>query len=101
MSGGLTEVQQRVTAELLGRGYEPVRQSALQVKGDTRVTMEHARRGEQVVTTLAPVDEGVTAVMQLWVGSDRPDAVPNDDAVRRGREAWEQQAKRAKGEGAR
>ena len=93
VSGGLTAVQQRVTAELARRGYEPVRQSALDMGGATRVTMEHARRGEQVVTTLSPVDEGVTAVMQMWIGSDRPDAVPNDDAVRKSRDAYEKARK--------
>lgn len=97
VSGGMTEVQQRVEAELKRQGYEPVRQSALQVGGATRVTMEHARKGEQVVTTMSAVDEGVTAVMQMWVGSDRPDAVPNDDAVRESREAYEKAQKKGEG----
>jgi hypothetical protein len=102
VSGGLTDVQQRVTEELRRRGYEPVRQAAVQLGGSTRVTLEHARKGEQVVTTLAPVDDGVTAVMQMWVGSDRPDAVPNDDAVRRSRDAWRAAGKaKAAGEGGR
>jgi hypothetical protein len=100
VSGGLTEVQQRMAAELQRRGYEPVRQSAIELGGSTRVTLEHARKGEQVVTSLSPVDEGVTAVMQMWIGSDRPDAVPNDDAIRESREAYEKQQKAKAGEGA-
>jgi hypothetical protein len=99
VAGGLTEVQQRVSAELQRRGYEPVRQSAIDMGGSTRVTLEHARKGEQVMTSLSPVDEGVTAVMQMWVGSDRPDAVPNDDAVRESREAYEKARKGKAGEG--
>ncbi|QSQ25045.1 hypothetical protein JY651_08975 [Pyxidicoccus parkwayensis] len=97
VSGGLTEVQQKVSAEMERRGYEPVRQSALDIGGATRVTLEHARKGEQVVTTLSAVDEGVTAVMQLWVGSDRPDGVPNDEAVRESREAYEKAKKKGEG----
>ncbi|AEI68126.1 hypothetical protein [Corallococcus macrosporus] len=89
VSGEFTQVQQQVNKELERRGYEPVRQSALTVGGGTQLTMEHARKGEQVVTTLAPADEGMTAVVQMWIGSDRPDAVPNDDAVRQSREAYE------------
>jgi hypothetical protein len=100
VAGGLTEVQQKMSAELQRRGYEPVRQSALEMGGGTRVTMEHARKGEQVVTSLSPVDEGATAVMQMWIGSDRPDAVPNDDAIRESRQAYEKQQKAKAGEGA-
>ncbi|MCP3145306.1 hypothetical protein [Pyxidicoccus xibeiensis] len=93
VQGGLTEVQQRMTAELARQGFEPVRHVASKLGGDTQVTMEHARKGEQVMTTLTPVDEGVTAVVQMWVGSDRIDAVPNDEAVRASRQAHEQEQK--------
>ncbi|WP_426753056.1 hypothetical protein [Myxococcus sp. Y35] len=91
VTGELTKVQQQVNTELERRGYAPVRNSAMKVGGGTQLTMEHARKGEQVVTTLAPAEEGVTAVVQMWIGSDRPDAVPNDDAVRQSREAWEKE----------
>lgn len=97
VSGGMTEVQQRVMAEMKLRGFEPVRQSALELGGATRVTMEHARKGEQVVTTLSAADEDVTAVMQMWVGTDRPDGVPNDTAVRESREVYEKAQKKGEG----
>ncbi|MFP2931778.1 hypothetical protein ACLESO_42705 [Pyxidicoccus sp. 3LG] len=93
VQGGLTEVQQRLSAELGRQGFEPVRHVASKLAGDTQVTMEHARKGEQVMTTLTSVDEEVTAVVQMWVGSDRPDAVPNDEAVRASREAYEREQK--------
>lgn len=93
VTGDLTQVQQRASAELERQGFSLVRQNALKMDGETRVTMEHARKGEQVMTTLSPVDEGMTAVAQTWVGSDRPDAIPNDDAVRKKREAWEAEQK--------
>ncbi|WP_338865382.1 hypothetical protein [Myxococcus stipitatus] len=101
VTGELTDVQQRVSAELARQGYEPVRQSVTKLGGGTQVTMEHARKGEQVMTTVSSVDEGMSTVMQTWVGSDRLDAVPNDDAVRKSREAWEkeQKAKSSKGAG--
>ncbi|QDF06152.1 hypothetical protein [Myxococcus xanthus] len=98
VTGELTKVQQQVNAELERRGYAPVRQSALKMGGGTQLTMEHARKGEQVVTTLSHAEEGVTAVVQMWIGSDRPDAVPNDDAVRQSREAYERdQAQKKEG----
>lgn len=101
VSGDLTQVQQRMVSELERQGFQLVRQAAVKLEGQTRVTMEHARKGEQVMTTLSPVDEGMTAVAQMWVGSDRPDAIPNDDAVRKKREAWElEQKQKAAGQGA-
>ncbi|MCP3098573.1 hypothetical protein LZ198_06755 [Myxococcus sp. K15C18031901] len=100
VAGDLSDVQQRVSGELTRQGFEPVRHTATKLGGTTQVTMEHARKGEQVMTTLSQVDEGMTAVVQTWVGSDRIDAVPNDDAVRKSREAWEQEQKaKAKAEG--
>jgi len=98
VSGDLSDVQQRVSAELARQGFEPVRHTATKLGGTTQVTMEHARKGEQVMTTLSAVDEGMTAVVQTWVGSDRLDAVPNDEAVRKSREEWERE-KKGKGEG--
>ncbi|WP_240356284.1 hypothetical protein [Myxococcus eversor] len=103
VTGDLSDVQQRVGAELTRQGFEPVRSTATKVGGSTQVTMEHARKGEQVMTTIAQVDEGMSTVMQTWVGTDRPDGVPNNDAVRASREAYEQEqktkAKAAKGAG--
>ncbi|MFY2557735.1 hypothetical protein ACN469_08915 [Corallococcus terminator] len=101
VAGDLSDVQQRLGTELTRQGFEPVRSTVTKLGGGTQVTMEHARKGEQVMTTVSQVDEGLSSVMQTWVGSDRPDAVPNDDAVRKSREAWEreQKLKQAKGAG--
>ncbi|MFY1832255.1 hypothetical protein ACN47A_40540 [Myxococcus fulvus] len=100
VTGALNDVQRRVDTELERQGFSPVRSTVTKLGGGTQVTMEHARKGEQVMTTISEVDEGMSTVLQTWVGSDRPDAVPNDDAVRKSREAYEQEQKaKAKGAG--
>src|SRR5690606_38031739 len=97
VEGDLEQVRQRVSKELARQGFEPVRQSAVKLDGKTHVTLEFARKGEQVMTTLSPVDESVTAMVQMWVGSDRPDALPNNTAVRESREAYEKSQKPGQG----
>jgi hypothetical protein len=79
------------------QGYSLVRQVGATLGGEPRFTMEHARKGEQVVTTLSRVDDQTTAMLQMRVGSDRPDALPNDAAVRESREAYEREQKAAQG----
>ncbi len=101
VQGALDSVSRQVSEQLTQQGFSLVRQVGAKLDGEPRLTLEHARQGEQVVTTLSRVDAETTAMMQLWVGSDRPDAVPNDEAVRQSRRAWEreQQAKKARQEG--
>ncbi|WP_343073588.1 hypothetical protein [Pyxidicoccus fallax] len=86
VEGNLEDVRQRVSQALVKEGYAPVRQSALKLGGETQLTLEHARKGEQVLTTLRPVEAGLTAMVQMWVGSDRPDGMPNDIAVQESRQ---------------
>jgi hypothetical protein len=101
VDGALNDVRAQVTQQMTQQGFSLVRQVGATLGGEPRFTMEHARKGEQVVTTLSRVDEQTTAMLQVRVGSDRPDAVPNDEAVRKSREAWEheQQEKKAAREG--
>jgi hypothetical protein len=100
VQGNLDSVRRQVSEEMTRQGFSLVRQAGMTLGGEPRFTLEHARKGEQVVTTLSRVDDQTTAVLQLWVGSDRPDAVPNDDAVRESRQAYEKQQKAKAGEGA-
>ncbi|MDC0708813.1 hypothetical protein POL68_10070 [Stigmatella sp. ncwal1] len=95
VKGELEAVRRQVSEGLAQQGFSLVRQTGGKLGGEQRFTLEHARKGQQVVTTLSPVDAGTTAILQMWMGSDRPDAVPNDDAVRQSREAWERQQKAA------
>jgi len=103
VNGSLDDVRRQVSEQMTKQGYSLVRQMGATLGGQPRFTLEHARQGEQVLTTLSRVDDQTTAMLQLRVGSDRPDALPNDVAVRESREAWvrEQQAKRAAQAGAR
>jgi hypothetical protein len=101
VQGDLPHVRQQVSEAMTRQGFSLVREANLKQDGEQRFTLEHARKGEQVVTTLSRVDEQTTAVLQMWVGSDRPDALPNDAALRQSRAAQEreQQAKKARKEG--
>ena len=101
MQGSLTQVRQQISDSMAQQGFSLVREAGVKVDGEQRFTLEHARKGEQVVTTLSRVDDETTAVLQMWVGSDRPDAMPNGEAVRQSRAAWErdQRAKKAAKEG--
>ena len=97
VQGSLKDVHQQVSDTMTQQGFSLVREAGVKVDGEQRFTLEHARKGEQVVTTLSRVDEQTTAVLQMWVGSDRPDALPNGEAVRQSRAAYErdQRAKKA------
>jgi hypothetical protein len=100
VEGSLEKVREQVSQELTRQGYELVRQAGAKLGGELRLTLEHARKGEQVLTTLSRVDDQTTAVLQMWMGSDRVDAVPNDEALRQSRQAWEREqgAKQARPE---
>jgi len=102
VQGGLDHVRQQVSESMTRQGFSLVREVGTKLEGELRFTLEHARKGEQVVTTLSRMDEQSTAVLQMWVGSDRPDALPNGEAVRQSRAAWEreQREKKAPQEGA-
>ena len=101
VQGSLDQVRQRVTESMARQGFELVREARVKLEDGPRFTLEHARPGEQVVTTLSGVDAETTAVLQMSVGSNRPDALPNNEAVRQSKaEAIrEKQAKKARGEG--
>ena len=93
VNGSLESVRVQVSELMTKQGYSLVRQMGATLGGEPRFTLEHARRGEQVLTTLSRVDDQTTAMLQLRVGSDRPDAMPNDVAVRDSREAYEREQK--------
>jgi hypothetical protein len=93
LQGQLPQVRAEVVKRMGSMGFKPVREGAVRQDGKQQLVIEYARAGEQVVTVLSPMDEGVVAVHQTWVGSDRPDAVPNDRALEQMRE------KRRKGSG--
>lgn len=63
-------------------GYTMIRETNLKVDGKPQRVIEFSRGKEQAVIALAEVEPGVIAAQQTWVGSDRPDAVPNDEALK-------------------
>lgn len=66
-------------------GYALIRESSVTMDGQKQRVLEFNKGAMQVVVTLVAADPHVTAVQQVWVGSDRPDAVPNDAAVAKAR----------------
>ena len=86
-------VRQEVTTKLAAAGYKAVRESGGKLDGQRTLVLEYARGAEQTITTLVELEPSQVAVSQTWVGTDRPDAMPNDEAVRQARE----EAQRARG----
>jgi hypothetical protein len=68
------------------KGYKMIRETNVKVEGKPQRVIEFSRGREQAVVSLAEVEPGVIAAQQTWVGSDRPDAVPNDEALKAARE---------------
>nr|WP_239578007.1 hypothetical protein [Archangium primigenium] len=83
---GMDAVRQELTAKLTALGFKLVRESGGKLDGQRTVVLEYARGAEQTLTTLVELDETQVAVSQSWVGTDRPDGMPNQDAVQRSRE---------------
>lgn len=89
IEASLEESRARAIASWKNAGYSLTRESGVVVDGQKQRVIELARGKAQVVVTLAEADPKMTAVQQVWVGSDRPDAVPNDIAVERARQQAE------------
>jgi hypothetical protein len=89
VEAGLDEARTRAIASWKNAGYSLTRESGVVVDGQKQRVIELARGKAQVVVTLAEADQKMTAVQQVWVGSDRHDAVPNDIAVERARQQAE------------
>ena len=62
------------------------RESGGRLDGQRTLVLEYARGAEQVLTTLVELEPSRVAVSQAWVGTDRPDGMPNAEAVRQARE---------------
>ena len=83
----LDAVRQELAAKLTRAGYSLVRESGGTLDGQRSLVIEYARGAEQTLTTLVELGPSRVAVSQSWVGTDRPDGMPNADAVRQAREA--------------
>jgi hypothetical protein len=83
---GLDTVRQELASRFTAAGYKPVRESRGTLDRQRTVVLEYARGAEQTLTTLVELEPSRVAVSQTWVGTDRPDGMPNADAVRQSRE---------------
>jgi len=83
----LDEVRRELASKYTSAGYKPVRESGGKLDGQRTLVLEYARGPEQSMTTLVELESARVAVSQSWVGTDRPDGMPNADAVRQAREA--------------
>jgi hypothetical protein len=77
-------------------GFALSRESGVVIDGQKQRVLEFGKGKEQVVVTLAEADPTMTAVQQIWVGSDRIDAVPNDTALERAKTEAQAQKKGSK-----
>lgn len=84
---GMDAVRQELVTKSTAAGYKLVHESGGKLDGQRTLVLEFVRGNEQTVTTLVELEETQVAVSQAWVGSDRPDGMPNADAVRQSREA--------------
>ncbi|MBX5482000.1 MAG: hypothetical protein IRZ16_09215 [Myxococcaceae bacterium] len=91
VKGTLESVRQELVQRLSSRGFVLNNETATKLDGKRSLTLELGRPGEQVITSLTAVDDGLVGVYQTWIGSDRPDAVPNDRAVEQLRQKMEQE----------
>jgi len=81
VAGGLEPVAEQLASRLRKAGFGEVRMERETQKGRERITLQAGRSGEQLVSVITPLDAQRVAVLQTWVGSDRPDAVANDVAL--------------------
>lgn len=83
---GMDELRQELQTKAVAAGYKLVRETGGKLDGQRSHIMEFARGSEQTMTTLVELEPTKVAISQTWVGTDRPDGMPNADAVREARE---------------
>lgn len=77
------QTYKEVRARMEKQGFALAREHGGKQNGKQQITLEHAGKGEQVITVVTEVEENLTVVSQMSIGSDRPDLMPNDDAIRK------------------
>lgn len=86
LEGTLDAAVDKVGKGFKGQGYTQIRDTRVKLDGQSQRVLEFSRGKEQAVVSFTTVQPGLVALTQTWVGSDRPDAVPNDEAVKAARE---------------
>lgn len=85
----LKTARDQVAKAFTDKGWLLARESGAKEQSGTQRVIEFTRGKEQTVATLVQVDEQMTALNLTWVGSDRPDAVPNDTALEESKRRFE------------
>jgi hypothetical protein len=85
VDASLDTTRTRLQAAYLKSGFTLIRESNAKRDGREERVLEFTRGRQQAVAVLVTEDGTITAVEETFVGSDRPDAVPNDTAVDRAR----------------
>ncbi len=86
LEGTVDELQARLAKGFNEKGYALIRDTRVKLDGKVQRVVEFSRGKEQAVVGFIQLEPKLVAIQQTWVGSDRPDAVPNDEAVRAARE---------------
>ena len=76
--GDLPATREGVVRQLASDKWTLLREAAGKSGGARTLVLELAKGREQMQVTISELEAGLCAVAQTWVGSDRPDAVPND-----------------------
>lgn len=79
----------RLTKGFTDKGYTLIRDTRVKLDGQSQRVIEFSRGKEQAVVSFVQIKPGLVALTQTWVGSDRPDAVPNDEALKAAKAAHE------------
>jgi hypothetical protein len=96
LEGSLDQAREKLVRSFTDKGYVIIRDTRVKLDGKSQRVLEFSRGKEQAVVSMVEVQPRVVAVQQTWVGSDRPDAVPNDEAVKAARERSEKSARTVK-----
>ncbi len=86
LESSIEQAREKLLKAFADKGYAMIRDTRVKLDGKSQRVIEFSRGKEQAVVSMIQVEPNVVAVQQTWVGSDRPDAVPNDAALKAARE---------------
>lgn len=82
LAASLEQARDRLVKGFADKGYSMIRETRVKLDGKSQRVLEFSRGKEQAVVSMVQVQPEVIAIQQTWVGSDRIDAVPNDEALK-------------------
>ena len=85
LEGAIDQTREKVVKAFTDKGYGLIRDTRVKLDGKSQRVIEFSRGKEQAVVSMVQVEPNLVAIQQTWVGSDRPDAVPNDTALKAAR----------------